>query len=284
MNFYNQQGQFMCVDGGATSQVMINATTAVGTNKFYVNGASQVNGLFTVANGTSQAVAVTGSLAVTNATNQAVSINAGIGQALGCTGYVQISNPAAQGLTVYGFTVLDSSTNSSTALSVKGGGAGNALYVDGGNVKCSQDLVAGRNITATVAGVGSGTVTCLTLSAASKTFDIPHPSKVGVRLRHRCMESDVPRLYYEFTVICQEGLNAEPLPEWHVVLNSDCRVYCSPVGHFNRAWGQVVGGELQVTTDGPGPFNVLLTGVRSDPAAVDELAQFGVEYPDPEQQ
>jgi hypothetical protein len=254
MNFYNQQGQFMCVDGGATSQVMINATTVVGTNKLYVNGGSQVNGLLTVTNGTSQAVAVTGSLQVTNSASQAVSILAGSAQALGCTGYVTISNPAAQGLTVYGFTVLDASASSNTALSVKGGGSGTALSVQGGNFTCS----------------------------GTKNFDVPHPSKPGWRLRHRCVESDVSRLHYEFTLECQEGLNSQALPDWHGALNSHCRVYCSPVGHFGRAWGQVVNGELQLTAESPGQFNVLLTGTRSDPAAISELAEYGVEYADPD--
>ena len=235
---------------------MVNSTTAVGTNKFYVNGGSQVNGLLTVTNGTSPAVAVTGSLSVTNSASQAVSILAGIGQALGCTGYVSISNPPAQGLLVSGFSTFDSSANSSTAVSIKGGGVGNALYVDGGNFKCT--------------GV--------------KNFDIPHPSKPGWRLCHRCVESDVSRLHYEFTLECQEGLNSRALPDWHGALNSDYRVYCSPVGHFGRAWGQVVNGELQITAEAAGQFNVLLTGTRSDPAAVSELAEYGVEYADPDLQ
>jgi hypothetical protein len=46
----------------------------------------------------------------------------------------------------------------------------------------------------------------------------------------------------------------------------------------------VVNGELQVTAEAAGQFNVLLTGTRSDPAAVSELAEYGVEYADPDLQ
>jgi hypothetical protein len=95
------------------------------------------------------------------------------------------------------------------------------------------------------------------------------------------MESDKARLYYEFTLDCSEGVNAQELPHWFDAMNAECRVYCSPVRHFGAAWGEVVNGELQVTVNSPGPFNVLVTGVRSDQAALDEFASFGVEYPAP---
>ena len=149
------------------------------------------------------------------------------------------------------------------------------------NLASTQDITAGRNITCNTPGINSGVVTCLTLSSANKTFDIPHPTIPGMRLRHRCMESDKARLYYEFTLDCSEGVNAQELPHWFDAMNTECRVYCSPVRHFGQAWGEVVGGQLQVTVNSPGAFNVLVTGVRSDQAALDEFASFGVEYPDP---
>jgi hypothetical protein len=95
------------------------------------------------------------------------------------------------------------------------------------------------------------------------------------------MESDQARLYYEFTLQCEAGLNIQELPGWFGSMNSDCRVYCAPVEHFGAAWGKVANGELRVTSNASGTFNVLLTGLRSDPYAVDEWAHYGVEYPDP---
>ena len=94
------------------------------------------------------------------------------------------------------------------------------------------------------------------------------------------MESDKARLYYEFTLDCSEGANVQELPHWFDAMNSECRVYCSPVRHFGAAWGEV-DGELRVFASSPGAFNVLVTGVRSDEAAVAEFAEFGAEYPDP---
>jgi hypothetical protein len=197
---------------------------------------------------------------------------------LNCTGYATISNPLAQGLLVSGWAQVDASAGSSTALTVKGGGSGTALSVTGGNITCSGDIIAGRNIQATTAGINSGVVTCLTLSAANKTFDIPHPTKAGLRLRHRCSESDKARLYYEFTLECTEGLTVQELPEWFEAMNAEPRVYCSPVRHFGQAWGEVVQGRLHITANSPGAFHVMLTGVRNDKAAVDEWDFFGVEH------
>jgi hypothetical protein len=274
-SFFNQQGQFMRVAGDATSQVMIGTSTVSGTNKLQVVGSTLL------ANGTSTTLTCTGSLVVNNSTNQAVTINAGIGVALGMTGYCSISNPPGQALLVKGWSSFDASAGGSTALTVKGNGLGNSLYVTDGNLTCTGDIVAGKNIQATSIGINAGVVRCNTLEAAGKTFDIPRPVSAGMRLRHRCMESDQARLYYEFTLQCEAGLNIQELPGWFGSMNSACRVYCAPVEHFGAAWGKVADGELQVTSNASGTFNVLLTGIRSDPYAVDEWAHYGVEYPDP---
>jgi hypothetical protein len=124
-------------------------------------------------------------------------------------------------------------------------------------------------------------LTALTVSSANKTFDIPHPTLPGMRLRHRCMESDKARLFYEYTLECGEGLNVQELPHWFDAMNTESRVYCSPHRHFGSAWGEVVDGGLRVTANYPGAYNVLVTGVRCDQAARDEFESFGVEYPDP---
>jgi hypothetical protein len=183
--------------------------------------------------------------------------------------------------------LIDGSTNGNNCLLIGASTSQTAhkLHVTGAaavvGTLTATNLVSTQNITCNTPGVNSGVVTCLTLSSANKTFDIPHPTTPGMRLRHRCMESDKARLYYEFTLDCSEGVNVQELPHWFDAMNSECRVYCSPVRHFGAAWGEVLDGELRVFASSPGAFNVLVTGVRSDEAAVAEFAEFGVEYPDP---
>ena len=131
-------------------------------------------------------------------------------------------------------------------------------------------------------GGAQGTITCYTIATAvSKAFDIPHPTREGWRLRHRCVESDKARLFYEYTVDCTLGLNVQQLPEWHDAINDECRVYCSPYRHFGQAWGEVVGRELQITANAAGAFHVYLTGIRCDAPVMEEFATYGVEYQDP---
>ena len=130
-----------------------------------------------------------------------------------------------------------------------------------------------------------GTIACYSISTVvGKAFDIPHPTREGMRLRHRCVESDKARLFYEFTLECQLGLNTLQLPEWHSSINEECRVYCAPFRHFGAAWGEVVGSELQITANGPGAFHIYLTGVRCDEPVKEEWARYGCEYEDPAHQ
>ena len=131
----------------------------------------------------------------------------------------------------------------------------------------------------------SGTIACYSVSTVvNKAFDIVHPTREGWRLRHRCPESDKARLFYEYTLECQLGLNTMQLPDWHASMNEECRVYCSPFRHFGAAWGEVVGDELRITTNGPGAFHVYLTGVRCDEPVKEEWARYGAEYEDPAHQ
>jgi len=133
----------------------------------------------------------------------------------------------------------------------------------------------------TLPSTSGGTIACYSISTVvSKAFDVCHPTREGWRLRHRCPESDKARLFYEYTLECQLGLNTMQLPDWHQAMNSECRVYCAPFRHFGAAWGEVVGDELQITTNAPGAFHVYLTGVRCDAPAVEEWDRYGVEYPD----
>ena len=147
------------------------------------------------------------------------------------------------------------------------------LYVTG-NSYLAGSLTMPANAT--------GSITCYQISTTvGKAFDIAHPTREGMRLRHRCVESDKARLFYEYTMECRLGLNTLQLPEWHDAINDECRVYCAPFRHFGAAWGEVVGGELQITANATGAFHVYLTGVRCDAPVMEEWAQYGVEYPDP---
>jgi hypothetical protein len=119
-----------------------------------------------------------------------------------------------------------------------------------------------------------------TTATGTKTFDVSHPTKSGWRLRHRCIESPQARLLYEYVVEAEEGLNATPLPEWFSHMNADCTVYSSAFRHFGAAWGEILDGELRLTANCRGTVNVMILGTRSDQVALDEWAEFGVEYPD----
>jgi hypothetical protein len=117
-----------------------------------------------------------------------------------------------------------------------------------------------------------------TTASGTKTFDIPHPTKENLRLRHRCIESPEARLLYEFQLPCNNGTNSIDLPDYFVPLNTACRVYCSSFQHFGAAWGEVLGEKLIVTANEPGLYNILLLGTRNDRAARDEFAKYGTEY------
>ena len=99
-----------------------------------------------------------------------------------------------------------------------------------------------------------------------------------MRLRHRCLEGEEHGTYYTSTVTCHEGLNCIALPSYFQYLNTDARVFVSPLRHFGAAWGEVVGNTLNITASGCGDFNLLVMCVRKDPDAVAEQAEFGVEY------
>jgi len=157
-----------------------------------------------------------------------------------------------------------------------------AMAIDGSTA--NQTVLIGTTTTSAsykLVVVGNSYFAGTTTATGTKTFDIPHPTKANHRLRHRCVESPKARLLYEFQVDCQPGTTSVELADWLVALNTNFRAYCSPFRHFGAAWAEVVGSELQVTSNCAGAFNVLLLGTRSDQAARDEFAEFGVEYETP---
>ena len=62
----------------------------------------------------------------------------------------------------------------------------------------------------------------------------------------------------------------------------DAQVYVSPIKHFGRGWGETCEGNLLVTVESEGLYNILVIATRIDPDAVAEFAEFQVErYEDP---
>ena len=137
--------------------------------------------------------------------------------------------------------------------------------------------VAGTKSINTVGDVNCGGALS---TQGTKNFDIPHPTKDGWRLRHRCIESPLARLHYEFTHNCSAGANTFALPDYFEALcdHSDVRVYCSPAACFAQAYGQVSGGTLTVWADTTADFHILVTSTRNDQPSKDDWQAYGVEY------
>jgi hypothetical protein len=209
---------------------------------------------------------------------------AGMGSAASATAQARIVLFHGSGLLAF-FTKV---SNTNPAIQLDGGSSSQTLLIGVTTPTSTTQLyrlyVNGNayiNGGLALPATSNGTIACYSISTVvSKAFDICHPTKEGWRLRHRCPESDKARLFYEYTLECQPGLNTMQLPDWHAPMNQECRVYCAPFRHFGAAWGEVVGSELQVTANAPGAFHVYLTGVRCDAPAVEEWDRYGVEYPE----
>ena len=111
----------------------------------------------------------------------------------------------------------------------------------------------------------------------TKSFDVPHPTKEGFRLRHRCIESDRAINVYRHKLTCAQGLNRFPFPEWWI-MNDEPMAWVSPYPHRGRGWADVEDGQLLVDSSKAGIYFVWLTGLRNDNMPRDEYAQYGVEY------
>ena len=135
------------------------------------------------------------------------------------------------------------------------------LQIQAGGVYCHSQLVALSNFTC------NGT----------KAFDIPHPTMVGHRLRHRCIESDRAINVYRHKLTCFSGKNTFPLPVWWVI-NTEAMAWVSPYRHRGQGWADVEDNNLIVDASRAGVYLVWLTGIRSDSMATEEFEQYGVEY------
>ena len=92
----------------------------------------------------------------------------------------------------------------------------------------------------------------------------------------------MPRLHYEYTEQLEAGVNEFSLPGYFEALcdPDDVRVYCAPTSSFAQAFGKVAGSKLTVTASCAAEFNIWVTATRNDVVSQQDLADFGVEYPE----
>ncbi len=146
-------------------------------------------------------------------------------------------------------------------------------------------LVLGGSISGATTITASGLITGGSLSiSGAKTFVIDHPTKPGMKLKHRCIESPKAINLYRGVQACVAGKNTWKLPAYFESLNTAAQVWISPADCFGQAFGSV-------STDGTntvtlycsvaGNYNVLVCADRNDPIAQQEWAEFGEEYPSP---
>lgn len=115
----------------------------------------------------------------------------------------------------------------------------------------------------------------------TKTFVIPHPENMAMRLRHSCIEAPTRGTnIYEYQLETTEEYQTSEveLPSYFRHINGRIRVYVSGrgggMGYVNDALTHVV-----VKTKLIGTFNVMVTGVRKDAGAVAYSATESIDAP-----
>ena len=117
-----------------------------------------------------------------------------------------------------------------------------------------------------------------------KTFIIPHPEHEGKMLRHACLEAPTRGTnVYEYQIQTAEDNQTTTitLPSYFQHINGRPRVYVRPTNVLSRCCGYV-NEDLTaalITTEKPGTFNVMVTGVRKDPDAVAYSATEHIDEP-----
>jgi hypothetical protein len=156
---------------------------------------------------------------------------------------------------------------------------GQHMKLDGTNGTCSVLIGTSTSSSANKLYV-NGQSYAVTVAGGTKTFDIPHQSKPGMRLRHRCIESPEAGVLYRFRMNCEVGDNKLTLPDYYTWLATDPYVFVSPYKCFGCGWGDVdaAGKTLTVTVNLAGTYNILLSASRADDMAVAEYNEHGVEY------
>ena len=149
-----------------------------------------------------------------------------------------------------------------------GGGA----YVGIRNYYPSEALHVGGNILA------SGSIT-----GSTKSFDITHEGREGYRLRHWCMEGDVPggSLLYKRSVIADKaGVTDLIMLSWFGWLAKDVMVFCNGFRHHGTAWGErdeLDPCVIHLNVSKGGIYNIMVTADRNDVCATTMCPQ-QIEY------
>ena len=152
-----------------------------------------------------------------------------------------------------------------------------AVYFTGAVSGPTSIATTGAVTCATV--TATGLITCGSLSSGlPKNFDIPHPTKEGMRLRPRCLEGPLAYLYYPYQYDCTVGVNTFVLPDYFFAMNKDVLVYVSPFKHFGSGWGETNNNTLNIYCNADGCYNIQVVGTRDDSIMEEAYINNPVEY------
>ena len=125
-----------------------------------------------------------------------------------------------------------------------------------------------------------------TLTAATKSFVIPHESKENWKLRHWCTESDAPGgnlIYKRQVAAVKAGVADLLMPSWFGWLAKNVLIFCNGSKHHGTAWGeqdQLDPCVIHITVSKGGLYNVMVVADRADRCATTMCAQEVEERPE----
>ena len=107
-----------------------------------------------------------------------------------------------------------------------------------------------------------------------KTFIIQHPEDPERLLRHACIEAPTrgTNLYeYQIQTATDNATTEIALPSYFSKLNGRARVYVFAADTLSMCYGKVNNELTQaiIHTQKAGTYNVIVTGIRKDPAALE---------------
>ena len=103
------------------------------------------------------------------------------------------------------------------------------------------------------------------LSANTKNFRIPHPTKEGKYLQHCCVEAPEPGNLYRMTCEPTEaGTSTWELAEWYEKINKNAQVFVQADRHWGRGFAEVTGSAVDLTVDKAGTYHLLILTSRAD--------------------
>jgi len=120
------------------------------------------------------------------------------------------------------------------------------------------------------------------ITGLTKLFDIPHPdpNKINMRLRHWCVESDVPGgmvIYRRQIVATNAQTITLNMSDWFKQLTTNVIIFCNPDEHFGMAWGKYINNNIEIHTNKDGKYNILITCDRNDICAT-TMCEQEIEY------